>query len=183
MILYTPLPRSRHITAQMGKVKIMSAYLVEDEHVKQLAAYLCNDDQSSLNHLAEWHGCGFKGDGLPVERDKLATHYANVLLRENYRSLRARYDDAEIPHRVKVTLGEVTRSSLIPAVNVLHSLACFEYQACESDDWESTDAYKLCEEIKRKAIRRLPGYDDAPWGAPFKFKQPAAEVISLSSMM
>ena len=161
----------------------MSAYLVEDEHVKQLAAYLCNDDQSSLNHLVEWHGYGFKGDGLPAERDKLATHYANILLAENYRSLRARYGDAEIPHKVTVTLGEVLRTDLIPAVNILHSLACFEYQACESDDWDTTDAYKICDQVRREAIKRLPGYDDAPWGQPFEFGKPAAEVISISSMM
>ena len=169
----------------MGKVKIMSAYLVEDEHVKQLAAFICCDDRSRIEHLAAYHGCGFRYDSSKgfIQPEDLATHFANILLRENYRSLRARYDDAEIPHRVKVTLGEVMRATQIPAVNVLHSVACFEYQACESDDWDQTDAYKICEQIRREAIRRLPGYDDAPWGAPFEFEQPAAEVISLSSMM
>ena len=163
----------------------MSAYLVEDEHVKQLAAYLCSGDRSNLERIAQYHGCGFMRDhgaGF-IQFEDLATHFANILLRENYRSLRARYDDAEIPHRVKVTLGEVMRATQIPAVNVLHSVACFEYQACESDDWDQTDAYKICDQISRAAIRRLPGYDDAPWGAPFKFEQPAAEVISISSMM
>ena len=163
----------------------MSAYLVEDEHVKQLTAYLCRGDRYSLEQLSQYHGCGFSHDYSKdfIQAEVLATHFANILMCENYRSLRARYDDAEIPHRVKVTLGEVMRATQIPAVNVLHSIACFEYQACESDDWDQTDAYKICEQIRCAAIRSLPGYDDAPWGAPFEFKQPAAEVITLSSMV
>ena len=161
----------------------MSAYLVENEHVQQLSAFLCNGTRSSLNHLANYHGYGFKTGGLPTEPDKLATHYANVLLAENYRSLNDKYGDAETPHKVTVSLGEVLRADQIPAVNVLHSLACYEYQACESDDWEQTDAFKICDQIRRAAIKRLPGYDDAPWGAPFEFDKPAAKVISISSMM
>ncbi len=162
----------------------MSAYLVEDEHVKQLAAYLCHDDRSSVEDLAEWHGFGYKKDrnGF-VQPDDLATHYANILLAENYRSLRARYSDTDLSHKVAVSLGDILRTDRIQAVNVLHSLACYEYQACESEDWDQTDAYKLCDQIRREACRRLPGYDDAPWGAPFEFSKPAAEVISISSMM
>ena len=162
----------------------MSAYLVDDNHVIQLAAFVCNADQSNLDHLRRHHAHGMRGDrNNPVEQEKLATHLANVLLAENYRSLRARYSDDDEAHSVIVTLGEVMRADQIPPVNILHSLACYEYQACESSDWTETDAFKLCDAIRLAAIKKLPGYDDAPWGAPFEFEHPATPVVSLLSMM
>ena len=161
----------------------MSAYLVEDEHVKQLAAFACNGDQSDLQHLARWHGGDAFSHAGHIQANEFATYLANVLLAENYRSLAAKYDDDDKPHAVIVTTGEVMRMATVPAVKIFLPLQCFEYQACESEDWEQTDAYKLCDAIRRIAMKRLPEYGDGNWGAPVEFDKPAAEVISISSMM
>jgi hypothetical protein len=51
----------------------------------------------------------------------------------------------------------------LPAVHILKMCACLAYQSCETDDWDKTKAYELLQMIKDAAIRKLPGYEDAPW--------------------
>ncbi|ETB37543.1 hypothetical protein O974_28215, partial [Mycobacterium avium 11-0986] len=41
---------------------------------------------------------------------------------------------------------------------------CYEYQACEPNDWQTTEAYAFCRELHNMLIQVLPGYDPAPWG-------------------
>jgi hypothetical protein len=38
---------------------------------------------------------------------------------------------------------------------------CYAYQACETSDWHETEAYAIMQYLKQRAIRNLPGYDDA----------------------
>ena len=52
------------------------------------------------------------------------------------------------------------------AVDVLKSVGCFDYQACECENYEASEAFKLARRIRHYAIRRLPGWDTAQWGAP-----------------
>jgi hypothetical protein len=58
------------------------------------------------------------------------------------------------------------RPDIIPgrAVIVLASVACYEYQACEHPEWETSNARAFCEALRHTAIEHLPGYSDAPWG-------------------
>lgn len=90
---------------------------------------------------------------------------AAVLRHQNIRSIQARYgsdaDDmwGDEPYRYRRV-----ESDLISHPAVLKSLACLEYQSCETDDYRETLAWALLEAIRDAAVRDLPGYDDAPWG-------------------
>ena len=53
-------------------------------------------------------------------------------------------------------------------VVVLKQISCFEYQSCEHDGWEKSEAKAFCDALRSKQINRLPGYDDAPWGVDDK---------------
>lgn len=48
-------------------------------------------------------------------------------------------------------------------VEVLKALQSYEYQSCETEDWEQTDAYHYCEALRHYLINRLPGYRAAEW--------------------
>lgn len=45
---------------------------------------------------------------------------------------------------------------------------CYDYQACETDNYEDTDAAKIIKHIKYEALRQslemIPEYNKAPWG-------------------
>lgn len=49
------------------------------------------------------------------------------------------------------------------AVQVLKACDCYDYQACEVDDYDRSLAAKIVDSIRRMAIDALPGYEDAEW--------------------
>ena len=128
----------------------------------------------------------------------------NILAYENIRSLSARYpndeqrawlhddsDDAKaLAHECSIRfmpIGEVTEWCTRGQYGkVLHLMACYEYQSCESDDWETTTAYKFCRELEQLILSKLrdsiPDADQPSWGG---YKRPDGNPgpISLSSLL
>jgi hypothetical protein len=49
-------------------------------------------------------------------------------------------------------------------VTVLKLIDCYEYQSNEHPGWERSQAKRLCGQLRKQVISKLPGYDDAPWG-------------------
>ena len=45
----------------------------------------------------------------------------------------------------------------------LSLIACLRYQSCEHPGWSQSEAYRFCEGFEAAMIRRLPGYNEAPW--------------------
>lgn len=160
----------------------MSAYLCSDEHIRQLAAYLATDSQDLLRHYS-YNGVGSYGGNGFVQQTEFADAVAAILLAENYRSLSARYGDEEEPHKLEpITLGEIERMRTVTPGKMVNPIRCYHYQACESDDYERTMAYKIVGWLKDLLLKRIPGYEDGEWGTPVKFEKPAAEIISLFGM-
>ena len=84
-----------------------------------------------------------------------------MLWQENARSVAHRYHEAPnpTPYRYRIVpLAQIT------PVAVLKSIDCLDYQSCETDDWTETPASRLLQRVRAVAIRRLPGYESAPWG-------------------
>jgi hypothetical protein len=122
----------------------------------------------------------FKYDGGDARMEgrpsnEVATYYANILYCENIRSVQGRYPDdsfddlpgpCEKPEMLEVTRGECceqyndVRLAVSPTA-ILKMCACLDYQSCETDDWDTTLAYKLLQRIRLAAISLLPGYECA----------------------
>ena len=83
-----------------------------------------------------------------------------TLERENDRSLAARYGD-EVGES-SYTYSRPDRKPSIVAI--LKAIACYEYQSCEHEGWETCFARKVCSELRASLISQLPGYNEAPWG-------------------
>jgi hypothetical protein len=90
-----------------------------------------------------------------------ADHVGAMLLAENRRSVNYRYTEDEIEELY--TFKRLGGSTVTP-VDVLKSIECFEYQACEHPGWSASEARRFCEALRHTMIGRLPGYSDAPWG-------------------
>ena len=139
----------------------MSAYMVEEDHLDLLAS------------VAEWGREGlfvFFNDNLLPPRSALeakrgeGNYYRDALdaslikeeLRlENQASLRYRYDAGE-----QFDKGQRYRPIYQDQVSfpvVLGALACYEYQACESEEWNKSFAFALCQAIRRRICQMISG--------------------------
>lgn len=90
-----------------------------------------------------------------------------MLWEENARSVNARYEPtlaAElVGNVVPLPRRWLPSYARLTPVEVLKACACYDYQACETDDYRDTVAFALVELIRGHAISLLPGYDDAAW--------------------
>lgn len=80
-----------------------------------------------------------------------------ILLLENTRSVNHRYSERKRAPKYEHA------PYLESPVQVLKSLDCFEYQACEHKGWARSEARKLIARARIWAIGQLPGYDAAHW--------------------
>lgn len=154
----------------------MSAYVVDRGHVRFLVAAALNG-----RHWEGGYGQGgpmsYYHDGKRYEVNELTADEIGLMLwQECIASVAYRYPDdpeAGLPGPVEDGPRFGYRhpvmdppGSTIKAVDVLKAIACYEYQSCEHPGWEASRAKAFCEALTATAIRNLPGYDDAPWGAP-----------------
>ncbi len=49
-------------------------------------------------------------------------------------------------------------------IALLKACDCYAYQSCEHNGWEKSEACRFIAEARIEIIRKLPGWDDAPWG-------------------
>jgi hypothetical protein len=128
----------------------MSAYLCTNEHITYLV--------SASNSRAISYS-----SPKPVEELVLI---GNMLVQANLDSLASRYDDST-ENLDPITAADFRKPWVhFNPVQVLKSAQCYEYQSCEHDGWETSEARKWIDSLKSRAIGILPGYDAAKWGAP-----------------
>lgn len=147
----------------------MSAFMCSDRHFGILAAY-------AVAHLLEAVPYELRSE---LERDGFehrrgATHrtisrVASMLASENLKSLAHRYprdhhldaasyDSFDIPRTIEAD------ARMTPALHIVKACHCYAYQACEHQGWPTSLAKDLVDRIEEHAVRRLPGYEAAPWG-------------------
>jgi len=141
----------------------MSAYIVE----KRLIGYIVGCDRYMETKT------GF------CNRDRTPVEQGQALRDENIRSVLYRYPQTTIQtapgasDRESVFCEEdivsIGEDSFDP-VQLLKSIACLEYQSCEHDEWEQCQAKKYLDGLRADAVRMLPKWDEAEWGAPEKVK-------------
>lgn len=154
----------------------MSAFICGPDHFKALAIFAASRSGGYGNAHLNVDPRYYKR--LPPGLDtagtaKLATAYADVLYQENIRSVAARYSDSPRdklpgiiikPLHIIVTNADLslTKYRLAP-VALLKMCDCLEYQSCETDDYRLTLGFELLDGIRGAAIRKLAGYEEAPW--------------------
>lgn len=122
----------------------MSAYIVSDETitaiVKGLSKY-CRDYSYFYNH----------------DEDELG----QILLDENYRSVNCRYDEDTTPHHFKMKKLEKFDDGIL-----FGCLTNYEYQTCETEDYNSTLAGVMVHNVMKEMLRKRINsqYGETPWG-------------------
>lgn len=139
----------------------MSAFQCSPEHVDAMVRAANVHGREYGSPFSYYH------DG---ERHILATgasfqEAGRLLYAENRRSLQARYPDSpemsdELPEDFH--FGGPFAETPSP-VETLKLCDCYDYQACETGDYDESEAHSFVEALRGCAIRALPGYDAAPW--------------------
>lgn len=146
----------------------MSAFVVAREHI----AYLVNAAfRRRQGETLYYHWDGNNHQCQPGDRDA-AERVAQVLWAENLGSVAHRYPGdkrSELPGMVQdaqagFEYGRHVWDHQEPNwVQVLKACDCYAYQSCEHPGWEGSETRAIIEAIRSKAIRSLPGYEEAAW--------------------
>ena len=131
----------------------MSAYIVSNAHIRELAVYFV---------LSQHYG-----PHVPYYQDLIeAQHKARILAEGNLASTQARYthtvgdDDWPLP-MPEIELHHLQQPKVTNPLDIIRMAHCLDYQSCEVEDWEDTNAWKLIMRIIARAAGKLPGYDTA----------------------
>lgn len=115
----------------------MSAFLCDDCHLTALAAYYYQ----------------YK----PALTLGTTQSVFDLLRAENLRSLEARYrkDRWWEEGTGESRLCGICQCTEFLPVEIVKAARCYEYQACEHDDWPASDAHRICQYIQEHALERV----------------------------
>ena len=156
----------------------MSAYIVDRHHI----AYLAKIAAEHNPHCRYW----FPETRNLTDPNAIALGFANILAAENFRSVYHRYPDTnpEGPDAWKgasdvpgdpdtmepFSVSEIAAMDWDDKSNaqIAAALRSYTYQACESDDWTKTDAFRLTAALWEHVARELTKGSTVSheWGAP-----------------
>lgn len=126
----------------------MSCYMCTVEHISFLAHYAVTK---------RLYGGGDRSDS-----EAMADLYTLLAL-QNAVSVASKYSEALEANRGAFEMPPVAHRE---AIAVIKSANGYRYQACEGDSWNDSGADNITQLIINRAIRDLPGYAAASWGAP-----------------
>lgn len=147
----------------------MSAFLVGHDHIDALLTFAVDKKVSywvKETETREYIDC------------HNATEVGRILLAENMRSLGHRYGETDAEEMTGDEGDSTYRfrrwSAPLSAVSILKGCDCFDYQACETSDYESTLAHTIVDAIRHNAIHSVPGWDNAPG---WEFRRPDVSAV------
>lgn len=151
----------------------MSAWIVSREHINVIIHAGLEAGQeyhSDLRWKSQDQSTPTVENGLTDEghwgRYRALNHQTadvvgQILLSENVRSVNYRYNEETVE---ELYTYQRPRTTTWGPVEVIKAIHCLNYQSCETDDWEQSEAFTFLEALTSNLLHRLPGYDGAPWG-------------------
>ena len=121
----------------------MSAYIMSEEQINEIVNYFVNATASTQLWVQVDGEYGY------LIRDN-AERVAQILYGENVRSVDARYNEANtLSFTYKPTYRTVSDKEVSQLIDSL------EYQSCETDDYYSTQAYKMLCNMRKNLLQRI----------------------------
>jgi hypothetical protein len=130
----------------------MSAFVVPRSHVAAIVKW------ARSAHVLGWNAFTSYG---PSDTALSSTRAADILMRENVRSVSYRYPEdtarGDLPGSIgeladaTFTHAEILAARVLTPSEVLHAVACLDYQSCETPDWQETTAHALLRRIELAA--------------------------------
>jgi hypothetical protein len=142
----------------------MSAYLVSQDHI----LYLIDAARKFGSRTFSYY---FNGHSYEVTTEEQQLKTARMLIEANVASVTHRYPGGgELPG-AKLDPGELDSIPFIQGkpepLQVLEALNCYEYQCCEINPWELSQAWSFVQALRQRVIRYLIDQaEPIEWGAP-----------------
>ena len=155
----------------------MSAFMCSDDHIRVLAiaatygtgreaVYTARRDAQQIEEVRRYKPQS--ADARPVRLAARTLVLANAAaLRDRYGSAHDRFGDAVDETGAGPEIAEADVARLAPHLTpacIAKLVACYQYQACDWEGFQGSDAERLTWNALERAMRCLPGYDAAPWG-------------------
>ncbi|MBR4623360.1 MAG: hypothetical protein IKO45_05000 [Clostridia bacterium] len=124
----------------------MSAYVVNDETISVLV-------DAFEQYTDRYNDYDFypKQKGWLIDLDKERQAMGQALLDYNYKSVNYRYNEYEKPRKFKyISLDDSHKLNV-----VFGCIQCYNYQACEPDDYYESAIYKNLQRLKENMLRRI----------------------------
>jgi hypothetical protein len=129
----------------------MSAYIVSDNHINVIVSWFM--DYRKDNQL--WYelngNFGYMGD-------EAAPRVAGCLYNQNVRSVNARYTE-QTGNEGYIFTKISNAKEAYSLAEIAGALDGLEYQSCESDDYHTTDAYKIITSMRKDLLKRVQERD------------------------
>lgn len=138
----------------------MSAYIMADNEINTIVSYFLNPNNAYGE--GAWLRLG-ESEWNNINRDN-APRVAKILMDENVRSVNTRYDNADsTPSRYEFEYDPNARKR--PMGNIIGALDCYEYQACETDDWHTSIAHEIIGGLRKHLLKTLAEQEGTyTWG-------------------
>ena len=135
----------------------MSAYIMTDDEINIIVSYFIEPMQ------ARDAGAYVKvGDNYDYLNIMNSAQVAKILKDENIRSVNNRYNDnTESVYEFEYIPSARKR----PVGNIIGALDCLEYQSCESDDWQTTNAWTIICQLRKHLLKQIAEREETyTWG-------------------
>jgi hypothetical protein len=129
----------------------MSAFIVNNKTINLILNYAYNIEKYECVYI--------NGDLFYLSNDKDCQTIGETLLNENIYSVNYRYD-SNYTQNFKF---ERQKNLIITPFVALNAIACLEYQSCETENWEKSEAYHICNQFRKTICSNLIGYNDVSW--------------------
>lgn len=143
----------------------MSAFIVSTDHIDYLVTAAC---EAGIGGGSIY----WVGDGMERVDYTNATTIGARLLEANIASVAYRYDTIPAGEQLPGPVPNPTpegydftpfHNIAIDPVQVLKACDCYEYQACELEEWLGSPAWRFIDGLRGRYIGKLKGYDGARW--------------------
>ena len=135
----------------------MSAFLMSNDEFNTIISHFI--DPNNRTGEGAWLKIGDRYDYLSAQN---SAEVAEILRAENVRSISAKYGDGNVePYEFEYIPSARKR----PVGNIIGALDCYEYQACESDDWNESNALEIVQGLRKHLLKTIAEKDDTyTWG-------------------
>jgi len=121
----------------------MSAYIMSEQDINELVNYFVNATASTQLWIP------VRGQYNYLTRDN-AQQVAQILYSENVRSVDARYNETNVTDfNYKPSYNTVSDKEVAKLIDSL------EYQSCETDDYYTTEAYRMICNMRKNLLQRV----------------------------
>lgn len=139
----------------------MSAFTLTHKHINALVhaaffkkASYCDRDTFYIWHRGKTHMFN-RTNKKTLNPDVLG----QILVNQNFKSVNFRYKDKSPSFKFKYELSHDQFTN----VQLLKACDCYDYQSCETPNYEQSLVAKIIDKIRSQLICSLNGYADSEW--------------------